>query len=172
MFVLYKNYTSIIIWIVITELCTPSTSPYYPAHHELSSWQFIVRPQPCLVAPSGLSNLTWLCLMPVPLAPIYIMSLFLLAGITARPLLRRSLVSTCQMAAIEMPGCRDPYVMSASSVSSPRTATHLQREAINSLGVCELYLFSNPRHPRNCGFSSWVRLPLRLILLNGIWWFY
>ena len=29
----------------------------------------MVRPQACLVALSGLYNLAWLCLMPVPLAP-------------------------------------------------------------------------------------------------------
>ena len=53
-YVLYKNYTSIIIQIVITELYTQSTSPYY---YDLSNWHFMVRPQPCLVAFPGLSNI-------------------------------------------------------------------------------------------------------------------
>ena len=70
---LYKNYTSIIIRIVITELCTQSASPYYMNYPTDTS---MVRPRPCLVVPPGLSNLSWLCLMPVPLAPKLLPCLF------------------------------------------------------------------------------------------------
>ena len=62
--VLYRNYTSMIIWI----LCTQSTLPYY---HELSNWHFMVSPQPCLMVPPGLFNIACFCLTPIPLDSIY-----------------------------------------------------------------------------------------------------